>query len=289
MIEGVLNIDKESGMSSHDVVNRVRRACQTRRVGHAGTLDPLATGVLLVCVGRATRLVEYLVGQTKVYEGTVRLGEATNTYDAEGEIVAKRPLPTNLTPSTLHTSLDPFRGEILQKPPMYSAIKKDGQPLYKLARQGKTVDIPARQVTIYALDVLQVALPDVQVRITCSSGTYIRSLAHDWGQALGCGGHLVQLQRTHIGEFAVTDSLKLADLSLETAQKAVFPSDMAVQHLPKIDLTEWEVGEVSNGRRIPILTHHPQTELVRVYGTDGRFLGLLIKKEAEWQPKKMFT
>ena len=163
---GVLNIDKPQGMTSHDVVARVRRLTGIRRVGHAGTLDPLATGVLLVCVGPATRIVEYLQRGRKVYETTVRLGQETDTYDAEGEIVAETPVP-DFDRETLERALDAFRGDIVQRPPVYSAIKKNGQPLYKLARAGVAVDVPTRQITVYALEILRWQNPELHLRITC--------------------------------------------------------------------------------------------------------------------------
>ncbi|MEZ4517256.1 MAG: tRNA pseudouridine(55) synthase TruB [Chloroflexota bacterium] len=167
---GVLVVDKPLGLTSHDVVQRVRRATGIRRVGHAGTLDPLATGVLVVCVGWATRLIEYLVDSRKTYETTVRLGRTTTTYDAEGEIVAER--PAAVTPDQLHAALIPFRGPIRQKAPAYSAIKKDGQPLYKAARRGEAVEAPVRQVTIDTLELLDFRPPDVDLRVVCSAGTY---------------------------------------------------------------------------------------------------------------------
>jgi tRNA pseudouridine55 synthase len=200
-LSGVLCVDKPLGMTSHDVVGRTRRVAGLRRVGHAGTLDPLATGVLLLCLGRAARLIEYLVGHDKVYETTVRLGQTTATYDAEGEVLAERPF-LHLTLSQIEAALEAFRGDIVQQPPIYSAIKQGGQPLYKLARQGKTeVARPYRPVTIHELTRLSWEPPHLSLRIACSSGTYIRSLGYDLGEALGCGGHLSALRRLAVGRF----------------------------------------------------------------------------------------
>lgn len=285
--EGILTIDKPGGMTSHDVVNRIRRLTGIRRIGHAGTLDPLATGVLLLCVGRTTRLVEYLVGHDKVYEVTVRLGQATNTYDAEGEVVAERPF-THLTTAQIEQALVPFRGPILQKPPIYSAIKKDGQPLYKLARAGVEVDVPARKVTIHALDILDVALPEVRLRVACSSGTYIRSLAHDLGEALGCGGHATALRRTAVGDFVVTQAVPLADLTTDNWPVYLLAGETAVAHLPRLDLAADQTTALKNGQRPPRQTGQPQSPLLRAYDDTGQFIGIVTAHEEYLQARKIF-
>ncbi len=215
-MEGILNIDKPQWLSSHDVVARVRRICGTRRVGHAGTLDPLATGVLLVCVGRATRLSEYLMGQQKVYTATVRLGQTTNTYDAEGEVMAERPF-SHITPAAIEQALGLYRGSIEQVPPIYSALKVNGQPMYKLARAGKDVERKPRPVTIYELDLIDWTPPNLELRVVCSTGTYIRSLAYDMGETLGCGGHITVLRRTAVGEFKIADAISLEDLAAQAS------------------------------------------------------------------------
>lgn len=285
--EGVLNIDKPEGMTSHDVVNYIRRLTGIRRVGHAGTLDPLATGVLLLCIGRTTRLVEYLIGQDKVYEVTVRLGQATNTYDAEGEVVAERPF-THLTNAQIEQSLEQFRGPIQQKPPIYSAIKKDGQPLYKLARAGVDVDIPARAVTIHALNILDISLPDVRLRVACSSGTYIRSLAHDWGDVLGSGGHVVALRRTAIAHFTVSAAVPLTQLTAENWQMKLLAGDTAVSHLPRLDLTAAQTEQLQNGQRPPRPVGQPPAPLLRAYDPSGQFVGIVAAHEQYLQARKMF-
>ena len=289
MTEGLLNIDKPAGITSHDVVARVRRVAGVRRVGHAGTLDPLATGVLLVGVGPATRLIEYLVGQTKTYEAEVRLGQATNTYDAEGEVVAERPF-SHITLAAITQTLDPFRGRIEQKPPIYSAIKKDGQPLYKLARQGIEVDVPTRQVTIYTLDLLGWDAPFLHLRVTCSAGTYIRSLAHDLGQVLGCGGHLTALRRTAIGSFTVETAVSLPDLTPTTLPTHLQPPDTAVAHLPRLTLTAQDAQQWQHGMRLTQQPDQPiDSPLARTYTENGRFIGISTAIDNQWQPKKVFN
>lgn len=286
-LAGILNIDKPAGMTSHDVVNRVRRTASTRRVGHAGTLDPLATGVLLVCVGRATRLVEYLVGQPKVYEAEIRLGQTTNTYDADGEVVQERPL--TFTPQDLQNALTHFLGEIEQVPPMYSAIKQDGQPLYKLARQGKEVERKPRLVTIHELAVLSWNAPLLTVRVACSTGTYIRSLAHDLGEVLGCGGHITRLRRTAVGDFGVGTAVSLNDLSPENIYSHLLPLDTAVAHLPRLDFARQDADDLLQGK--PIIadnSSHPPHTVASAYTPQAEFIGVVIATEYGWRAKKMF-
>ncbi|HEY53817.1 MAG TPA: tRNA pseudouridine(55) synthase TruB, partial [Caldilineae bacterium] len=199
---GVLNIDKPQGHTSHDVVASVRKLTGVRRVGHAGTLDPLATGVLLVCVGPATRVADYLQKGRKIYRTTFRLGVRTDTYDAEGQILHTAPAPA-LDRATLDRALDAFRGDILQTPPMYSAIKHKGRALYDLARAGIQVERKARPVTIYEINIEAWHSPDLTVQITCSPGTYVRSIGHDLGEALGCGAHVRSLRRLASGTWRV--------------------------------------------------------------------------------------
>ena len=287
--EGILNIDKPTGMTSHDVVARVRRTAGLRRVGHTGTLDPLATGVLVVCLGRATRLVEYVVGRPKTYEAVVKLGQSTNTYDCDGEVTVELPLPTNLTGVEIEPFLDRFRGEIAQIPPMYSAIKKNGQPLYKLARQGIEIERPPRQVTIYELTLMELAGDQLSLRVTCSAGTYIRSIAHDLGELLGCGGHLIALRRTAVGSFTTNNGVRLEDLTPENVAAHLLPSEIAVDHLPRIDLEEARWGDLQHGRPISIEVGDPDEALVRVYDLDGQFAGLVARKGNLWRAHKLFV
>lgn len=285
-LEGILNIDKPQGITSHDVVNHLRRLSSIRRVGHAGTLDPLATGVLLLCIGRATRLVEYVTGRPKSYVATVRLGQVTDSYDAEGEILSEQEV--SVSAEQIVEALSTFRGTSRQKAPIYSAIKQQGTPLYQLARAGKQVEAPVREVHIYDLELLAWQKPSAQIRITCSAGTYIRSLAHDLGQNLGCGGHITALRRTAVGDFHVQQAVALDDLDQRNWIDYLQPSDTAVRHLPRLDLLLDEAVDLQLGRRIPRKETHPDADLVRAYEPDGRFLGIVIFRDSGWQPHKMF-
>lgn len=204
----VLNIDKPLGMTSFGVVERIRRWTGCRKVGHAGTLDPLATGVLLVCTGRATKRVSEFMDLEKEYEGIVELGRATDTDDAEGKIIEEHPVP-DFSEEEIESSLNSFRGTIDQTPPLYSALKKNGQRMYKLARRGNDVPRQPRSVTIHEITLLKWIRPELHIRVRCSRGTYIRALARDIGKTLGTGGYLKALRRTRIGQFQATDSYPL--------------------------------------------------------------------------------
>jgi tRNA pseudouridine55 synthase len=209
-MQGFLLVDKPAGVTSHDVVQRVRRLSGVRRVGHAGTLDPMATGLLPVAIGDATRLMEFLADREKGYLAHMRLGEQTDTQDAEGEVLASLPWNT-IDVSSLQSVLSQFRGRIEQLPPMYSALKRNGVPLYKLARQGLEVERAARQVDIFNLDLLRFEPPTVELSVLCSKGTYIRTLCHDIGLQLGCGAHMTSLRRFRHGRFDLSQSVSLAD------------------------------------------------------------------------------
>ncbi len=285
-IEGILSIDKPSGLSSHDVVNKVRRVAGMRRIGHTGTLDPLATGLLIICLGRATRLAEYLIGQRKRYEASIRLGQETDTFDAEGTIVDEKPL--EVTVSQIRGAMDSFRGEINQVPPAYSAVKIAGQPLYKRARQGEAVTRPERKVTIYEFNLQRWQPPYLEVCIVCSSGTYIRSIAHDLGQALGCGGYLADLRRLAIGNFTIQDALPLQELKPENLDTYLQPIDAAVRHLPHLILDRAEATRLFHGLSIPVRIGQPAEPLVRAYDERGQFVGILTRVEQHWQARKIF-
>ncbi|MFK7800798.1 MAG: tRNA pseudouridine(55) synthase TruB [Anaerolineae bacterium] len=287
MLEGILNIDKPAGMTSHDVVARVRRAAGMRRVGHSGTLDPMATGVLVVCLGRATRLVEYLVGRPKTYFGTVRLGQTTDSYDADGKILSEKEVP-ELTADIIESLLEQFRGDILQIPPMVSAIKKDGKKLYELAREGKTVDRPPRPVTIYQLDLLKVESPEITLRIQCSAGTYIRSIAYDLGELLGCGGHLSSLRREQVGEFGLDTAVPLDSLTAENINLHLQRPELAVSHLPKLDVSFENEINLLNGKLVARDNEYENGTLMQTYNPSGRFIGLVTAHGDFWKAKKMF-
>ncbi len=238
-MNGVLNVRKPHGMTSHDVVNAVRRFAGMRRVGHAGTLDPAAEGVLVLLLGSATRLSQYVTGARKSYRAVLKLGETTTTYDAEGEITAHHPV--SVTREEIEAALTNFRGPLMQVPPMYSAIKQRGKKLYELARRGQEVSRPPRPVTIYHLELVAWASPHLTLEVVCSAGTYIRSLAHDLGQALGCGAHLAELLRTASGPFLLADAHPLEELRTlaERGQLAqvLLPPQAALYALPAVTLT----------------------------------------------------
>ncbi|NOX64185.1 MAG: tRNA pseudouridine(55) synthase TruB [Chloroflexi bacterium] len=271
---GVLNIDKPSGLSSHDVVARVRRLTGVRRVGHAGTLDPLATGVLLVCLGSATRIVEYLQASAKTYQTTIRLGQTTDTYDAEGRILKTAPVPS-LTPDELERALDHFRGEIAQIPPMYSALKLKGRSLHELARAGVTVERKPRRVTIYELDLDAWDPPFLTITAVCTPGTYIRSLAHDIGERLGCGGHVTALRRLASGTWRVEDAVTLEELEAAGPRWRQFVHGLsaALGMLPPLVLPEDLVYRFSVGQRFT-LPNCPYAGEVRVFGPRERLVGV---------------
>ena len=208
LADGLLLVDKPSGPTSHDVVAAMRRHLRFKKVGHGGTLDPLATGLLILLLGRGTKLSNYVMGSDKTYEGALQLGVSTDSQDADGQVVAERDI-AGVTEEAVREEMARRTGDLLQTPPMVSAIKKDGVPLYKLARKGKTVERDPRLVHIYAFTLLEFAPPTVRFRVACTKGTYVRTLAHDIGEALGCGAHLSALRRTRSGAFSVDDALPL--------------------------------------------------------------------------------
>ena len=286
MTSGILLLDKPVGPTSHDAVARVRRAAGLRRVGHAGTLDPLADGLLVLGLGPAARFLEYLVGLDKTYETIVRLGQATTTYDAEGEVTAEHPV--SVSAAQLTAALDAFRGPIRQRVPSHSAVKRDGRPLYESARRGEVIDLPQRDVVIHALDLLAFDPPLVTLRVACSSGTYIRSLAHDLGAALGCGGHVAALRRTAVGVFSVDGAVPLDTLTPESVAAALLPPAAAVAHLPRLEVDESEATRLSLGQRLAA----PPDALagnVAAFGPDGRFLGVVEVDGDVIRPRKMLS
>jgi tRNA pseudouridine55 synthase len=282
-LHGFLNIDKPAGMTSHDVVAQVRRLAGQKRVGHAGTLDPAATGVLVVALGAATRLIEYVQDQTlKGYLAVVRLGQTTATDDAEGEPLDTRPLPP-LDPAALEAALAPLRGTIQQVPPMYSALHHQGQRLYDLARAGVTLDLPARPVRIERLELRAWEPPDLTLEVLCGKGTYIRSLARDLGAALGCGGHLRALRRTLVGSFRIEDAAPLDGLA---PAAALLPPELAVADWPRADLDEEDARRVRNG--LALRLDGPEGPRARAHSPDGRLLALLSRADTLWRPEKVF-
>ena len=272
MANGIIVIDKPSGWTSMDVCAKIRGVLHERRVGHAGTLDPMATGVLPVFVGRATRAVEFAAEGGKEYVAGLRLGVVTNTQDTSGTVLEEKPVSVDR--AALEAALAPFRGDILQIPPMYSAIKRDGKKLYELARKGQEVEREPRPVTIYGLEVVDQTGPaDYLLRVQCSKGTYVRTLCHDIGQALGCGGCMYSLRRTEAAGFSLEQAVTLdALLSAEDPQNLLLPVDAYFAGRPILILKAGPEKKVRNGAAVSV----PQAAdgQYRVYGESGAFLAL---------------
>lgn len=249
--EGVLPVDKPPGPTSHDVVRAARRATGVRRIGHTGTLDPFASGLLLLCVGQATRLAEYLTGLEKRYEATARLGAATDSGDADGRVVATSAAWSALTPEAVEAALAGLCGEILQVPPALSAKKVGGTPAHRRVRRGEEVALEPQAVTVHELDLVELALPDLRLRVRCSSGTYVRALARDLGAALGVGAHLTALRRTAVGSFTLRGAVTAEALADgEAVARALLPPLAAVAHLPRVDVDGEGAQHLAQGRRV---------------------------------------
>jgi tRNA pseudouridine55 synthase len=298
-VDGIFAINKAPAMTSHDVVARVRRLARQKRVGHAGTLDPLATGVLPVLLGQATRVAEYLSESGKAYRATVRFGVETDTYDAEGRVV--REAPVALSAEDIRAALPSFLGEQLQTPPAYSAVKRAGQPAYQLARAGQDVALEPRLVVIYAVQLVSWEPPDLVLEVECGKGTYIRALAHDLGERLGPGAHLAGLIRTRSGPFTLAQCLTLEALEAVLAdgrwRDHLYAPDEALLERRATILGAEREARVRNGQSLPFApegggesyTAPMDGELLRAYSTDGRFLGILAwdAGAAAWQPRKV--
>jgi tRNA pseudouridine55 synthase len=289
-ISGVLSIDKPKSLTSHDVVGRIRKLTGQRKAGHTGTLDPMATGVLVVCVGQATRLIEYMVSDPKQYRATIRFGITTNTYDADGDVVNRHDVST-LVPEKMRAALPKFLGEIQQYPPIFSAIKRDGQPLYKAARKGIAVSVDPRPVTIYDLQWIAWQPPDLILEVSCSPGTYIRSLAHDLGQVVGTGAHLATLVRTANGPWQLDQAVALADLTEANWRLYLQALDRAVAHLPAVTLDTIDADHVRHGRQIELIDESLVSHtFLRAYDAADQLLAILKLANPEtnlWRPKKV--
>jgi tRNA pseudouridine55 synthase len=280
-VHGVLLLDKPIGWSSNDALVRAKRLLWAKKAGHTGTLDPLATGLLPLCFGEATKFSQDLLEADKTYETIVRLGIRTSTADAEGEVLSERPV--SVAPEQLQAAVARFVGEIDQVPPMHSALKKDGKPLYEYARAGQTVERAARRVTIHAIDVLatdlEAAEPTVTLRVSCSKGTYIRTLGEDIGEALGCGAHLVALRRTRVGDLTLDGAVTLEALDAateDTRTTLLAPVDALLQTLPRVELDAEDSRRFLHGQRLPLQLTLPNADHVRVYGVrDGAVASLL--------------
>jgi tRNA pseudouridine55 synthase len=285
---GLLNVDKPAGITSRDVVNRVQRLVKPHKVGHAGTLDPLATGVLIVCIGQATRLIEYVQQMPKRYVGTFLLGRESDTEDVEGKVVvlsgAAEP-----TESEILALLPKFLGEIQQMPPAYSALKVDGKRAYALARRGETVTLQPRPVRIDSIDLVHYCYPELTLDIRCGSGTYIRSLGRDIARAAGTEAVMSALVRREIGRFSVNDAIAYDDLSREITNARLRPPIEALGDMPQVIVTTAEVAELANGRTIDNRNSLAAGNEIAAVDADGRLIALLrIETDNRFQPVRFF-
>jgi tRNA pseudouridine55 synthase len=294
-ISGALVVDKPVGMTSHDVVQAIRNGTGLRRAGHTGTLDPRASGVLVILVGPAVRLSEYVSASDKRYQAIIRLGGSTDTFDAEGMVTPTKD-PVNVTEAQFEEALKTFIGEIEQTPPPYSAVKVQGRKAYEMAREGEEVDLAPRKITVHHLEVLEWAPPEVVIDVHCSSGTYVRSLANDLGVMLGCGAYLVGLRRTKSGRFSLRDSVPLRKLqeafTAGNWYQYLIPAAEALGDWPAIELNPDEVEGVRHGHRVKVVGEPTETK-VRGVSTQGELVALMELTIAEdgsreWQPKKVF-
>ncbi len=292
-LDGLLLIDKDRGWTSHDVVARVRRITGQRRAGHTGTLDPMATGLLVVCLGQATRLVEYMTGHDKRYEGEITLGVTTDTDDAEGTILERAEVLA-LDPDQLSSVAKGFLGTISQLPPAYSAVKVQGKRAYAVARAGGSPEIPSRRVDIRSLTLAPLAPDRLRIDVHCGSGTYVRSLARDIGTALGCGGHLSALRRTRAGPFDIRDAVTLPALDALQAEarleEALMLIDEGVLDVPAAILARDRARDLALGKRLAPAASFRESPLARVYDAGGGFVAMAtVGGDGVVTPLKVFT
>lgn len=296
MKSGIINVYKEKGFTSFDVVAKLRGILKTKKIGHTGTLDPDAEGVLPVCIGRATKVCDILTDKDKVYEAVMLLGVETDTQDTSGEVLKE--LPVEVSEEAIKEAILSFVGEYAQVPPMYSALKVNGKKLYELAREGKTVERKARNVQIFSIEILEIDLPRVRMSVHCSKGTYIRTLCHDVGQKLGCGGCMDKLLRTKVGVFELADTLKLAEIDALAREGLVEDRIISVDELFEDYTKVWMKQEfdvvVHNGNRVKKRMFEEKlssnTERLRVYDSKGEFIGIYEYSEerSDFKPVKMF-
>lgn len=284
-MDGLINIYKEKGFTSHDVVAKMRGILRMKKIGHTGTLDPDATGVLPVCVGKGTRLCSLLENHDKTYRAVLLLGMETDTQDVTGQILAEKPVC--VTEEQVLEALPAFRGKIMQIPPMYSALKVNGKKLYEYAREGKVIEREARPVEIYELTVEKIELPRITMTVSCSKGTYIRTLCHDIGQALGCGGCMESLVRTRVGDFHLEQAITLKELEAKRDAGELDSCLVTVEQifagLPAVTTRKQYDVLIHNGNRVSgnMLETVPQEKQVRMYDSSGLFTGIY-----EWDPMK---
>ena len=285
MINGVVVINKNSGITSHQEVQRLRRLLPGVKAGHTGTLDPMATGVLPVCLGKATRLVEYIIEQSKCYRAVITFGVVTDTGDADGQVLATSQVPC-LDKCMMEKTVRSFTGVQEQLPPLYSAVKYKGKPLYRWTREGSTVPRESRQVEIYKIEIVSFSAerePQLELDIKCSKGTYIRTLAVDLGQAIGCGAHLSALQRLSVGPYELKDALTTVDFARlvenNNFKQQILPPESAVQHLPRVDLNVLQTEHLRQGRELQLneadcLEEIVSAPVIRIYDQDKQFRAL---------------
>ena len=296
MKSGIINVYKEKGFTSFDVVAKLRGILRTKKIGHTGTLDPDAEGVLPVCIGRATKVCDILTDKDKVYEAVLLLGMETDTQDTSGEILKE--LPVDAEEAAVREAILSFVGDYAQVPPMYSALKVNGKKLYELAREGKTIERKARNVQIFSIDILEIDLPRVRMSVHCSKGTYIRTLCHDIGQKLGCGGCMASLLRTKVGVFTLENSLKLSEIDemakAGVVEEKIISVDELFEEVPKRWIKQKFDVVVHNGNRIQkeMLQEKVEehTERLRVYDSQGIFIGIYehSPERRDFKPVKMF-
>ncbi len=294
-MDGILNVNKPQGKTSFDMVALVKRLSGERRVGHAGTLDPMATGVLPICLGQGTRVTEFLYDASKTYRAEIEFGITTDTYDAWGKVLERKD-PKGIKREDVLSTLARFQGEIQQTPPMYSAVKRNGKPLYRLARAGITVERKTRTARIYSIKLIDWQSPVATVDVVCGKGTYIRSLANDLGQALGCGAMLKSLVRLRYGPFDIREALTLPEL--EDAFRYgywtdfAFPIDYVLTAIPAVVVGEETARDIRYGASVSLnFEGKPGEKRCRAYTADGCFLGVLSfnPESGLWEPKKVFT
>ncbi|MBD5498629.1 MAG: tRNA pseudouridine(55) synthase TruB [Lachnospiraceae bacterium] len=297
MYNGVINIYKEKGFTSHDVVAKMRGILQQKKMGHTGTLDPDAVGVLPVCLGNATRLADMLTDRDKEYEAVMRLGVATDTQDMSGTVLEEKPVQVSC--AEVEAAIRSFVGGYEQVPPMYSALKVNGKKLYELAREGREVERKARSVSLYNIEILSMQLPEVSIRVACSKGTYIRTLCHDIGEKLGCGAAMLSLKRTKSGCFTLDTAITLSALEQlrdeKNVGKVLIPvdamfDDLAQVHVPDIFIKAVQNGNFFSLHRIKERRMFGSGEEVRVYDSAGRFYGIYAfdGEAGVFKPRKMF-
>ncbi len=289
-MDGVLNVYKPSGISSFDVVRKIMKLCNTRKVGHTGTLDPLASGVLPICVGKATKIVDYLMSETKTYRAQLKLGITTDTYDREGSIISEKNV--DISEEAILRTFNQYIGEIEQEPPMYSALKVNGKRLYELARQGIVIERNKRNITIFDITIEDISLPIITFIVTCSKGTYIRSLCHDIGNALGTGGIMWNLERTQTGNFNKENSIDFYSLNEEIISKNILQIEHSLNIFDKVSFSNKYEKLLLNGVKIKntyIINSIDMDKILRVYIDTNKFIGLGKRDEEGFKIIKLLV